>query len=247
MKQRISSLLGSVSACAIIIFLLLSSVDMNCFNTNFFEQQYKELHTAESLKMDQDDLMKATTTLLDYLRGDAETIEVTIEVDGVMREAFNERESAHMVDVRALYQHAMSVRWGACFVFVVSILTLIYLQRKAFFDYFSNGFLWVSVLFIFFLCLLGIWILADFTGFWTSFHQLFFTNDLWLLNPSRDLMINLFPETFFSNLVIRIILWFLAFYLSLLIATLYNQHQQLQMFFFPQRVGKIRKKSERSS
>lgn len=52
--------------------------------------------------------------------------------------------------------------------------------------------------------------MADFNGFWTTFHQLFFTNDLWLLNPATDLMINLFPEAFFSHLVIRILLWFLC-------------------------------------
>ena len=243
MKQRISSLFGSIAACGLIIFLLLSSVDMNCFNTNFFEQQYEELHTAEKLGMDSENLMEATTTLLDYLRGDVDNINVVVEIDGKSREAFNERESAHMVDVRALYQHAMDVRWIACAVTIISVIVLICLQKKVFFDYFSRGFLWVSFLFIFFLCLLGIWIFADFTGFWTSFHQLFFTNDLWLLNPARDLMINLFPEAFFSNLVVRIILWFLAFYFSILIVVLYNQRQQLLLFFCPHRIKERQKKN----
>ena len=93
-----------------------------------------------------------------------------------------------------------------------------------------------------FLILLGIWILADFTGFWTTFHQLFFTNDLWLLNPATDLMINLFPEAFFSHLVIRILLWFLAFYLPCLIVAFYNRRQSIQMFFFPQSVGRRQKR-----
>lgn len=238
MKQRISSLLGAVSACSLIIFLLLSSVDMNCFNTHFFEQQYEELHTATALGMSETDLMKATTTLLDYLRGEVDTIDVEVNINGVQRLAFNAKESAHMVDVRTLYQNAMTVRWSACILFVISIAVLLYLQRKAFFHYFSKGLLFVSCLFILFLCLLGIWIQADFTGFWTTFHHIFFTNNLWLLNPATDLMINLFPEAFFANLVIRIILWFLAFYLSFLIMAIYDQHQALQMYFFPQSITK---------
>ena len=35
----------------LIVFLLLSSIDMNCFNVTFFEEQYRELNTAESLQM----------------------------------------------------------------------------------------------------------------------------------------------------------------------------------------------------
>ena len=242
MKQKIPSLLGIVSACSLIAFLLLSSVDMNCFNTGFFSEQYRDLHTAEQLGMSGSDLMKATTTLLDYLRGDVESIDVYVTIDGVRQEAFNARERAHMVDVRTLYQNAMAVRWIALGVWVASVAALILLRKKAFLDDLSRGFLFVSFLFVLFLVLLGIWILADFTGFWTTFHQLFFTNDLWLLNPATDLMINLFPEAFLSHLVIRILLWFLAFYLPCLIVAFYNRRQSIQMFFFPQSVGRRQKR-----
>ena len=242
MKQKIPSLLGIVSACSLIAFLLLSSVDMNCFNTGFFSEQYRDLHTAEQLGMSGSDLMKATTTLLDYLRGDVESIDVSVTIDGVSQEAFNARERAHMVDVRTLYQNAMAVRWIALGVWVASVAALILLRKKAFLDDLSRGFLFVSFLFVLFLILLGIWILADFTGFWTTFHQLFFTNDLWLLNPATDRMIHLFPEAFFSHLVIRILLWFLAFYLPCLIVAFYNRRQSIQMFFFPQSVGRRQKR-----
>ena len=82
-------------------------------------------------------------------------------------------------------------------------------------------------------CLLGIWILADFNGFWTTFHQVFFSNDLWLLNPYTDLMINLFPEAFFNHLVVRIILWFLAFYVPAALIAIVNQRTALMLRFCP--------------
>ena len=147
MKQKIPSLLGIVSACSLIAFLLLSSVDMNCFNTGFFSEQYRDLHTAEQLGMSGSDLMKATTTLLDYLRGDVESIDVSVTIDGVSQEAFNARERAHMVDVRTLYQNAMAVRWIALGVWVASVAALILLRKKAFLDDLSRGFLFVSFLF----------------------------------------------------------------------------------------------------
>lgn len=246
MKQKIPSLLGIVSACSLIAFLLLSSVDMNCFNTGFFSEQYRDLHTAEQLGMSGSDLMKATTTLLDYLRGDVESIDVSVTIDGVRQEAFNARERAHMVDVRTLYQNAMAVRWIALGVWVASVAALILLRKKAFLDDLSRGFLFVSFLFVLFLILLGIWILADFTGFWTTFHQLFFTNDLWLLNPYTDLMINLFPEAFFNHLVVRIILWFLAFYVPAAIIALLTQRDVLMLRFCPGLLAKTAQRRKKS-
>ena len=36
------------------------------------------------------------------------------------------------------------------------------------------------------------------------FHHLFFDNDLWILDPAKDNLINLLPEGFFSDTAFRI-------------------------------------------
>lgn len=246
MKKTAETLTGILFGLSLIVFLLLSSIDMNCFNVTFFEEQYRELNTAESLQMPQEDLMKATTTLLDYLRGDVDSIEVDVRINGVPQEAFNDREKAHMVDVRALYQHAMIVRWGALGGIILSLALSIVERRRHFLSVLSAGLLQVSVLFILFLCLQGVWIMADFNGFWTTFHQLFFTNDLWLLNPYTDLMINLFPEAFFNHLVVRIILWFLAFYVPAAIIALLTQRDVLMLRFCPGLLAKTARRRKKS-
>ena len=112
MKRIFPSLLGFAAGFSLIVFLLLSSVDMSCFRLSFFDEQYRELNTAENLDMSHEDLMNATQTLLDYLRGSRDNIDVEVTVAGVSQPAFNARESAHMVDVRSLYQNAMIVRWS---------------------------------------------------------------------------------------------------------------------------------------
>lgn len=43
----------------------------------------------------------------------------------------------------------------------------------------------------------------DFNRAFIAFHHLFFTNDLWLLDPATDLMIRLLPETFFAQVAGR--------------------------------------------
>ena len=50
----------------------------------------------------------------------------------------------------------------------------------------------------------GALFLSDFNKYFTLFHEIFFTNDLWLLDPRTDLLIRMLPEGFFFDMVVRI-------------------------------------------
>ena len=45
---------------------------------------------------------------------------------------------------------------------------------------------------------------GSFDRYFVIFHHLFFDNDLWILNPTEDNLINLLPEGFFSDTAFRI-------------------------------------------
>lgn len=202
----------------IIIILFVSSIDFHCFNYSFFEKEYAKLKTAESLEMSQDDLMKATTTLLDYLQNQRDDIDVEINVQGNQVMAFNEKEAIHMIDVRNLYQSALLVRSIAMITSIISIIYLWFRQHKTMFLHFSTTFIKVAIVFGFGLGMLAVWAIADFNSFWTSFHEVLFTNDLWLLDPRVDLMINLFPSAFFFSLVMKIVVSFVVIFATIIIA-----------------------------
>ena len=64
---------------------------------------------------------------------------------------------------------------------------------------------------------------VDFNWFWTQFHHVFFTNDLWLLNPATSVLIQMVPEEFFSAIVLKILIWFavvLALWIGLAVLTM---------------------------
>ena len=44
--------------------------------------------------------------------------------------------------------------------------------------------------------------LANFTGAFTVFHEIFFRNNFWLLDARTDLLINMFPEGFFEDIAL---------------------------------------------
>ena len=51
--------------------------------------------------------------------------------------------------------------------------------------------------------LVGIAVADGLRALWTRFHQIAFRNDLWLLDPTRDYLIMLFPEPFWFTATIR--------------------------------------------
>lgn len=197
-----------ITTVAFLVFFLLSIVDILCFNHSFYAYEYKKNDQAEVIGMSDADLLKSTDALLDYLKGKKDTIAVKAEINGEVREVFTERESLHMVDVRSLYQNAMHVRNICGFVSVILFSAVFLFCKKDRYsvmkDGFENGLFMVGSCVV---CIL-IWAVIDFDNFWMDFHYLFFDNDLFLLDPAHSVMINMFPESFFFDLVLCIIVCF---------------------------------------
>jgi len=87
---------------------------------------------------------------------------------------------------------------------VIGVLMLAMYRRKAI-RLLSRGIVNASIVFGVILAFVAVYAIVDFYGFWTQFHQLFFRNDLWLLDPNTDNLILMVPEPFFFALVFRIV------------------------------------------
>ncbi len=199
MKTKLSFVFG----LSFTLMCLLGSVRIWALNENFYIQKYQQMDLAGSLRVESKDLERCITVLMDYLNDSRDDIHVEITQNGSKREAFDQRETIHMVDVKALYQNAMKVLAASI---ILTIASGIYLFRQpgGTLDL-ARGILLAGVCFLFFITWIGIWIATDFTDFWTRFHLLFFDNDYWLLTPGVDFMIDMLPEQVFEALVIRIV------------------------------------------
>ena len=207
--------LASLAFFLLAAAILLTVIDLCCFDLSFFQREYAKDGTAAKIGMTDDDLLEATGVLLDYLKDERGDILITAEVKGQEREVFDSRETAHMVDVKELYQRALAARsvllvGGAALLVACLIWTArrqrnpgLGVRRKVLRRGFAIGL--AAMLAI--LAVVAILASRDFTSFWNGFHTLLFDNDLWLLDPRVSLMINMFPATFFNDLVMRVILW----------------------------------------
>lgn len=205
-KQHIATLLGLLT----IIVILVTVIDVTCFDKSFYNSQFAKLDVASEMGVSSTDLTTITDVLLDYTQGKRSDMIVKVNVSGSVQEVFNTREKAHMVDVRALYLNAVMFRNIAAVVVIAMSALFAFLYRKKTIRILVRGFQQASVLFGILLAFILIYSLVDFNAFWIFFHQIFFRNDLWQLNPNTDLLILMVPEPFFNALVMRIMIRFIA-------------------------------------
>jgi len=97
-------------------------------------------------------------------------------------EIFNEREVAHLEDVRSLIALCYCVQQATLVYLVIFALAGFIWQRKRFVPPLIRMMVAGSILTIALLAFMGITALADFDWLFTTFHHLFFSGDSWILS-----------------------------------------------------------------
>jgi len=195
--------------CLMIIFLITSVEAVAYWTPGYYEKEYEKYGVAEDVNMEMEDLLDVTQEMMAFLRGKRADLHVPTTVGGVQREFFNEREIAHMVDVQHLFLAAISIR-RICAVIILLSIALLW-RTKADIKRLLPRMLCIgTALFFALTAALAAIISTDFTKYFILFHKIFFTNDLWILDPSTDLLINIVPEPFFVDTAARIGVTFAA-------------------------------------
>lgn len=191
--------------------VFLTILDVCCFDRQFYIREYEKNATAEVIDIESDELMRVTDHLLDYLRDKEEVLKIDAVISGVSRNVFDERDTAHMVDVKILYENAMLARNIFFVISAVIIAWNAYSLKKDVLV--SLGVSFYKALGIFMILCFAVLIGAaiDFDSLWRLFHRIFFTNDLWLLDPNVSILINMVPLQFFFDMVAKIVVMFIGF------------------------------------
>ncbi len=207
MKQKNTYLgwfLGLICAfCLMIVFLITSVEAVAYWTPNYYEKEYSRYHVADDVNMEMDDLLHVTDEMMAYLRGNRDDLNIETVVGGEHREFFNDREKAHMADVRGLFLGGLTLRRICLILSALSVALLAFFKvplKKQLPKMLCAG----AVTFLVLAGVLAGIISTDFTKYFIIFHKIFFTNDLWLLDPRTDLLINIVPEPFFMDTAARI-------------------------------------------
>lgn len=196
--------LGVLCAFCLMFILLVTSVEAVVYWTpGYFEKEYTKYNVAAAVDMEMDDLLDVTDEMMAYLKGDREDLHVPTIVGGEEREFFNEREIAHMEDVQGLFLGAIFLR-RLCLGIIAASIILLVLAKSDIKHLLPKMICIGTGLFFFLIAALSLIISTDFTKYFIIFHKIFFDNDLWILDPSTDLLINIVPEPFFMDTAFRI-------------------------------------------
>jgi len=213
--------LAALVCLLFILAALFFCVQITVNNRGYFYREYTALGHAASMGMSTGDLTDATMRMIEYMEGTAPSIDIDVTVDHQKVSMFNDRERAHMVDVRALYQGFRTFAWIASALFILFLLLHKKLGVSA-----SRAFFTASKVFGVLLAAIAAWVLLDFNSFWTGFHLLFFKNDLWLLDPATSRMINMMPWELFYDIVLRAVGVFVAVWAVLLLLAGVNRRRE---------------------
>jgi integral membrane protein (TIGR01906 family) len=170
----------------------------------FYEYGFRTYDVGQTTGLSDTELHKAAGGLIDYFNNGQEFIDVTVTKDGQSFTLFNEKEVLHLKDVKGLIRLDYGILAGTgAYVFLFALASLVWLKG----DYkrrLASAGLGGSGLTLAMIAVIGIVAAIDFSQFFIWFHLISFANDFWLLDPSKDYLIMLFPEGFWGDAVIYV-------------------------------------------
>lgn len=211
--KKVQGITAVIGMFLLIIAILITSFQAAIYGDpeyKFYEKEYEKYQVTESLQMEMEDVMDVTEKMMDYLIGKRPELSVETTVNGEKQDFFNEQDRLHMADVKNLFLGGLALRWWLLGIFALLMLVLIFPLKADWKRVLPRAYFISLGIFLVLTVFLGVLFASDFTKYFTIFHEIFFTNDLWLFDPSTDLMIRMLPEGFFYDMVMRIGLYFLG-------------------------------------
>ncbi|MCJ7763614.1 MAG: TIGR01906 family membrane protein [Dehalococcoidales bacterium] len=164
-----------------------------------YEYGFDKYDVSQATGIDDTELEKAASGLISYFNSGEEFIDLTVIKEGEPFTLFNQREVAHLMDVKELIwlDYWVLLATGS-YILLYAVVSLCWLAEEcrrllATATTIGGGITLGLIL------ALGLVAVVDFQGFFLQFHLISFTNDLWLLDPTRDYLIMLFPQGFWYD------------------------------------------------
>jgi integral membrane protein (TIGR01906 family) len=195
---------GLISVAFVLLLPLLiigTSLRGLVTDRDFMLRGFRENRVAATTGLDDAQLQRIADAFVAYFQAPPGQIQLQVTAFGQSRPLFNDREVAHMEDVQALIQFFLRMQIIAAAAVIIRLVFALAFDRGV--VQLGRDMLLSTALMIGVIVLVAVLSFIDFDALWTRFHQIAFRNDLWLLDPTRDYLIMLFPEPFWFTATIR--------------------------------------------
>ena len=184
---------------ALPILLFTTNIRFLASDTGYLEGGLRRHDAAENTDIALGELDYAVASIVRYFEDDAQTLRILVFTGGEETVLFSEEETIHMEDVKGLMRtifRANEVALGFVLAYVAG--AALWSGERSGRDLAKETLAAVGVggaagVFV------GILAIVGFESAWERLHEIIFTNDFWLLDPSRDRLIQMFPESFWQE------------------------------------------------
>ena len=162
MNKVVIYILSVICAVCILLALVFSAMQMVIFNEERFHKSYEENDLYEFIGIEKDDLHEVTHEMMQYLRGRRDDLIMYAEIRGEYQQVFEEREIAHMVDVKKLFMGGFAIRDIAAMIGAALLIILFASFRKKMIKPMCVSYLWVTGVMLMIAAVLGVIMATNF-------------------------------------------------------------------------------------
>ncbi len=184
------------------IVLLTASIGWAANSLWLYKYGFEKYHVSQTTGLAEVELETAARGLISYFNSDDEFISLTVVKDGRPFELFNQREVAHLKDVKGLVWLDYRLLLGTLIYVLAYAGFSLFWRRKKYWRRLAWGVIGGGGITLALMLALGLGTLLDFDRLFLQFHLISFANELWLLDPTKDYLIMLFPRGFWFDAAI---------------------------------------------
>ena len=186
------------------IFFIVLSVSFNiyAYNSSFYKKEFEKYKVYDDVK-NADELHGK---VIDFIKGQS----------NILPDEFSQREKSHLEDVRNVIKtsNMLFYFFAAAYVILSVYLSKNGNDRK---KEFGNIIFYSGIFTIAFGALLFLFVYFNFDSTFEVFHKLFFSGGTYMFDPSKEIIVRLYPEQLFMDIGMRIAM--ATFIISLLLIT----------------------------
>ena len=126
-------LAGIFCVISLLVVILISSVDIAVYgDMRYFQKEYRKYDVIKNVNMEEKELLFVTEEMMSYLKGKRDNLNIEAVIDGEQQEFFNEKEIAHMKDVRVLFWGGQWLRRIGVIVCIITVIFLLFQSKIEF-------------------------------------------------------------------------------------------------------------------
>lgn len=187
---------------AIPALIISGTVNIYVGSTGLYKYGFNKYNIDQVTHISDTQLAEVALAMSKYLNGHSSTPQIKVNIDGKEALLYSSKELTHLADVRMITDIFRSMLMVSI-ILLVTAGTMLYVKRRA--EKLVTSLILGASITLGITGILIIWAIIDFDSLFYLFHILSFNNDLWILDPTHDYLIMMFPQGFFRDAALLLV------------------------------------------